>query len=153
MQNTVPTPFWQPEMTQNAEICKKIALLWTGLHFNTGFMAPLKSHPYYLDEILSYSLPIIKVEKKFFSKKSCWKFQNICQTQAKSIPTPTHTKHNTRHRQIFTQWARGLALQDLNGASIWYIQALQTMASSYTKVHPHEPLDFNIAKCGKPYFR
>ena len=36
---------WQPEMTENAEICKKIALLWTGLPFNTGFMAPLKSHP------------------------------------------------------------------------------------------------------------
>ena len=45
MQNTVPTPFWQPEMTQNVEICKKIALLWTGLPFNTGFMAPLKSPP------------------------------------------------------------------------------------------------------------
>ena len=45
MQNTVPTPFWQPEMTQNAEICKKIALLWTGLPFNTGFMTPLKSPP------------------------------------------------------------------------------------------------------------
>ena len=69
------------------------------------------------------------------------------------MPTPTHNKHHTRHRQIFTQWARGFALQDLNGASIWYIQALQTMASSYTKVHSHEPLDFNIAKCGKTCFK
>ena len=139
---------------KNNQKSQKPALWWTGLPFNIGFMAQLKNFPPLLRRNFVIWTSHHKGKKKNFPKKIFFK---KVKTIANRLPNrypdphPPPTKPATCQFSLHEQGV--LTQQDLDGPSFCHTQALQTIASSYTKLHWHEQMDFHLPKCWKNNFK